>query len=60
MVKDTNERLEPSEDDSTSVQKINVNPLEVHDKLNSKSLNSDFVGKHYLIIFNFDNFNNKS
>ncbi len=42
----SNEKQDTWEDDSTSVHKINISPLEAHDKFNSiKGLNSDFVGK---------------
>ena len=43
------ERLEPSEDDSSSVQRINVNLNEVQDKFNSKTLNSDYAGKYFIL-----------
>lgn len=40
----SNEKQDTWEDDSTSVHKINISPLEAHDKFNSiKGLNSDFV-----------------
>lgn len=38
-----NDRLEPSEDDSINVHRINVNLNEVHDKFNFKTLNSEYT-----------------
>lgn len=39
-----NEKINPQEDDSNSVQKIVISTKEAHEKFNKNSLNSDYVG----------------